>query len=201
MANNQKNYKSFSWSNQLIGGKTVKTVTVRIFRPLQEVTADGYLQLVDTDGKITQKSSTTFKKHISDYSYVILSTGIFEKTHLHSENFFILSIKLYLTTDFDISQVQNIDFPGKSYLLEAYQQFQNIDFDLTPASKPEAELSDFLNYLKKNLGNEHQTFYMLLKESAQTGHFSLIDYLFKSYTISPKYQALFWKEMYKLKNS
>lgn len=193
MANNKKNYRTFSWKNQLIDGKMIRSVTVRIFRPLPEVTSTGYSQLVDTDGKTIQKSSRSSKKHISDYSYVILSTGLFEKTHLHSENSFILFIKLYMTADFDISKIQNIDFLGKSYLLDAYQQLQNDSLDLTPALKSEP---DMIKYLKKKLGAEYEEFCALLQTAVQSEHFNLVDKLFKNYSISNKYQALFWKELY-----
>ncbi len=193
MANSKQNYRTFSWDYQLIDEKMIRSVMVRIFRPLPEVIATNYLQLVDTDGKTIQKSSRSLKKHISDYSYVILSTGLFEKTHLHSENSFILFIKLYMTSDFDISKIQNVKFPGKSYLLDAYQQLQNTDLSLTPASKSEP---DMIKYFKKKVGAEYENFYSLLQESVQTEDFNLTDRLFKNNGISNKYQALFWKELY-----
>lgn len=195
---NAKNYTSFSWSNQMINEKLVKSVNVRIFKPREEVISTPYLQLIDTDGKVDRKTSRSLKEHISNYSYVILSTSIFEKIHLHSENTYILFIKLYITSEFDISMLQNVDFLGKSYLLDAWKQFEdnNKNFDLQPIQKAEPSLSDMMNYSRKKVGPEYENLYSALETYAQAHHFDVVNQLFKKYSISAKYQALFWKEMY-----
>lgn len=190
MTNNYKNYKSFSWNNQIINGKTVKSVRVRIFRPLEEITANAYYQLVDTDGKKRTKNS---KIYISDYTYVLLCTGICEKSLINNCQSLYLYIKLYITDNFSKSTLNNVEFVGKHYLQEVLQQFDTSCLDLRLHSKPEPNLS---NYLRKKLGDEATEFYLLLQESAQAGRFNLIDKLFKTYGISANYQALFWKELY-----
>lgn len=194
MANNSQNYRTFTWENQLINLKPVQSVIVRIFRPLEEVTADNFYQLVDTDGIRVKKSHWSPKTYIRNYSYVILSTGMWEK-QLYSKKFYTLCLKLYLTADFDPSMLQK-EFLGKNYLLEAYNQLPDTDLVLTPPPKPEPDL---LNYLKKKVGNEAEELYLLLQESAQAQHFALIEKLFKNYGISDKYQAVFWKKMYQSK--
>lgn len=191
MANNEKNYKNFLWNDQTINEKMVKSVSVRIFRPLEEVTATAYHQLVDTDGKKRCKSSKT---HISDYTYVLLSTGICEKSLISSCHSFYLHIKLYITDNFSKSSLNDVEFVGKQFLLEALEQFESSCLDLTLHSKPDPDL---FNYFKKKLGDEATEFHLLLQESAQAERFNLIEKLFKNYGISAKYQALFWKELYR----
>ena len=191
MAINEENFKNFLWNDQIINGKMIKSVNVRIFRPLEEITATAYHQLIDTDGEKRCKSSKT---HISNYTYVLLSTGICQKSLISNCRSLYLHIKLYITRDFSKSSLTDVEFVGKPFLLEALEQFDPSCLDLSLYPKPEPDL---LNYLKKKLGDEATEFHLLLQESARAERFNLIEKLFKNYGISAKYQALFWKELYR----
>lgn len=200
MANNTQNYKNFLWNNQMIDDTFVKSVRVRIFRPLEIVTSDFHYELIDTDGKVDKNTPRSFKKHISNYSYVLLSTGIREKSLISECCSSYLYIKIYLTDNFDFSSLKNVNLVGKSYLLEALHQFQNEseDFELKLAPRPE---SNMLNYFKKKIETNYEEVYALLKSSAQNYDIDKVEQLFKNYKISSKYQALFWKKMYQETNS
>lgn len=191
MAINEENFKNFLWNDQIINGKMIKSVNVRIFRPLEEITATAYHQLIDTDGKKRCKSSKT---HISNYTYVLLSTGICQKSLISNCCSLYLHIKLYITHDFCKSSLKDVEFVGKQFLLAALEQFDPSCLNLTLHSKPEPDL---FNYFKKKLGDEATEFHLLLQESARAERFNLIEKLFKNYGISAKYQALFWKELYR----
>lgn len=185
-----ENYQPFLWKDQTINGEMVKSVSVRIFKPLEEITADAYHQLIDTDGKKTSKSS---KIHISNYSYVLLSTGICKKSLISGHRSLYLNIKLYITDNFCKSSLHDVEFVGKQYLQEALQQFEPSSLDLTLHSKPKPDLA---SYLEKKLGDKSTEFYSFLLESAQAERFDVIENSFKNYGISAKYEALFWKELY-----
>lgn len=186
----EKNYQNFVWYDQTVDNKPVNFVRVRIYKPLDAVKSDGNMQLAATDGNTFQKSRRSFLKYTSQYSYVVLSSGIKERGAIYSSNhpYLYLHIKVYLTDDFDLSSLNDVDFLGKSYVIEAIQG----------ETAPEPSLPPLLNYFRKKVGNDYEEFYFTLRNSAQSCHFNLVDQLFKSYNISAKYQALFWKEMFEL---
>lgn len=178
-----RNYVSFIWHNQTIDGHFVNSVQIRIFRTAETVISDNYLQLVDTNGDTIKKRRNY---QTSNYSYVILSTGIHEKFNLKSPNTYKVYIKLYVTEDFDLSQLAEKDFLGKSYVIKSLQEKLN----------SEPVLSPLQSYLQKRIGADYKKVLHLLKSSAQAYDLDTINQLFKEYQISGNYQALFWKEMY-----
>lgn len=190
MANNSQNYKNFCWYDQTIDERLIQCVRVRIFNALDTITCDGYQQLVATDGNHFTKSSRGFKSYVTGYSYAILSSGIFRRTHIHSGDTFNLFIKLYVTNDFQVSMLDNLEFLGKSYLMEA---LSGIKMDWKQTVKPEKSFSD---YLKKKAGANSGKLYQLLKVCAHNSEHDKIEQFFKDYEISEKYQVIFWKELY-----
>lgn len=184
MANTIRNYKNFIWHDQVIDETLVNTVRVRIFKKIDSIISTNYEKVVATDGKTIQKSSHTFRRYTEDYSYVILSTGICKKEY-YSDSYY-LYVKVYLADNFDISSLRDVDFPEKSYVLEALK---------TGALKP--DLSPFLSYLQTKNGFDYEEIYQLLKSSAQSYNFNKVEELFKTYKIPEKYQAFFWKGMYR----
>ncbi len=174
-----------SWKNQTIDGKLVNNVRVRIFKSPIDVISDNYEKVVATDGQTFQKSRHTSRKHTKNHSYVVLSTGLYEKFsgNLH------LYIKLYLTDNFTISCLKDADFLGKIYVVETIEKYLNNEEDIP--------LSPLQNYLRKKVGNNYAELYSTLITAAQESHFNLVQQLFKTYKISTKFQALFWKELYR----
>lgn len=190
MVDNARNYVSFIWHNRTIDNHFVNSVQVRIFRTAETVISDSYLQLVASNGDAIQKREN---HHISNYSYVILSTGIHEKFNLKSQNTYKLYIKLYVTEDFDLSQLSEKDFLGKAYVIEAIRKYLNHEEENLTT---EPVLPPMLKYLEKKVGADYKVVNSLLITSAYTYNYDKIEEVFKEYKISSKYQALFWKEMY-----
>lgn len=187
-----QNYESFSWPNQIIDGKLV-SLRVRIYLRSTEIVANNHEKLVATDGKVTINGPRGFKEHINDYSYVIVSTGICKKSTLDSAEkpYFYLHIKVYLTNQFDISNLKNADFLGSSYVIKALNQERAPELLLTPLQ----------NYFCQKVGVNYEKFYALLKSYAQNNNLDKIEQLFKDYKIPGKYQSIFWKEMYQETNN
>lgn len=164
-----RNYQTFRWYDQEINGQLLQSVEVKIFNPIKTVVANNYKKLIATDGTVFPKGKKYEEKQIKNYSYVILSTGFF--THFSSE-LPHLSLKLYITSDFDVSVLDKIEFLGKSYLIKAFNKHK---------------IKNDTNY---------QEAYELLKRPAEQYDFEKVEQLFKEYQISEKHQLTFWKEMY-----
>ena len=185
MEDNTRNFKSFPSYNQIINGQLVNSVHVRIFNPLDTIVSNHYEELLATDGKTIKKRYNSNRKHISGYSFVVISSGIRERFPASSH---YLYIKVYLTDDFDIAKLDGENFLGKAYVVEAIRKYLCYE---------EPVLSPLQNYLrKKKVGAGYEDFYNHLKDLASTFEFDKVEELFEAYKISSKYQALFWKEMY-----
>lgn len=182
MANATRNYQEFTWENQTINGQLVNFIRVRIFNPIDTVPSNGNKMLVVTDGDTVQRSPHSFLRYTSNYSYVILSSGIRERSSVTSEKTHLyLHIKVYLTDDFDMSMWSDKDFLEKPFVLEALN---------TPTLPPP------LDYLRKKVGDDYEEVYQNLKSSAQAYDFDKVEELFEAYKIDYKYQSFFWRELY-----
>lgn len=189
MENTARNYEEFTWKNQIIDEKLVNFVRVRIFNPIDTVSSNGNKKLVVTDGNIIQKSSHSLLRYTSDYSYVILSTGIRERSTVTSDKSYLyLYITVYLRDSFDVSMWEDKDFLEKPFVLEALKE--------KLALVPKPNLTPLLKYIRLKGGADYEEFYQNLRASAQEYDFDKVEELFENYKISFKYQALFWKEMY-----
>lgn len=182
---NARNYKNFIWHNQTINDKLVNFVRVRIYKPVDTVVSNGHMKLVDTDGDTISKSTHSHLRHTSNYSYVILSSSIQEKSSIANCCHLYLHIKVYITDDFEISMLEDgKDFPEKAYILKA----------LNGEKESEPKL---LDYLQEKVGPDDYGFlHHTLLVYAHLYKFDKIEELFKTYNIPAKYQALFWKERY-----
>lgn len=183
---NAKNYTDSIWHNQTIDGQLVSSVRVRIFKPRDIITTyECYIkrELVATDGIVVKRSHKGFALSVLNFSYAIFSSGICEKG---KGNTVCLQFKVYLNDDFDLSMLNNKDFVGKAYVIEAIQG----------GPSPEPVLPPLQTYLCKKMGFDYEEIYHLLKTSAQNYDTDKVEQLFEDYKISSKYQTLFWKEMY-----
>lgn len=187
MANTRK-YKNFIWHNQMIDGQLVNYIRVRIFKSVDTISSTGTMKLVDTDGNTIKVCPDSSLTHTSGYSYAIFSNN--QKQPPHTKSPLCLHIKVYLADSFNVSSLDNKDFLGKSYVLEALCKKTEVDPTLPP----------LLRYFREKVGdNYYEEFYTILKASTQAYEFYKVEELFKSHKISDKYQALFWKEMYQAK--
>lgn len=169
-----RTYQSYFWYNQIIQGELVNSVRVRIFKALNKVASNNYEKVIATDGETISKRRYQYTSH---YSYVVLSSDI-DKT-------LQLRVKVYLTDEFDLSLLENKDFLGKNYVVEAIKKYLTV-----------GRLSPMLNHFYEKIGDNYRIFYNLLKNTASAYHIATVEQLFRDYQISNKYQALFWKEMY-----
>lgn len=187
-----RNYEDFTWNNQTIRGKFVNFVRVRIFKHANIITSDGSEDLVYTDSLAIKQSPLGYL-HISDHSVTIFSTGIRNRAQVNlSKPSLYLHIKVCLANTFDISKLNDVNFLGKFYVMQAIQG----------KTTSEPFLSPLLSYFRKKIGSDYEKIYHLLESAAQEYEIDTVEQLFKEYQISGNYQALFWKELYlQTKNS
>ncbi len=182
MANSIRTHQDFLYENQNLNGTFLDAVKVGIFKPLETVFSNNWEKVVATDGLTIQKSKHTSRKHTSDYTYVVLSSGICKDVY---RNFCSLKLKVYLTDDFDLSMLEKCDFLGKDYVIKSIKTYFDIGF-----------LPPFLNHLYKKAGDDYLILYHRLKNVALAYRLDKVEQLFKEYKISDRNQALFWKETY-----
>ena len=157
-----RTYQSYFWYNQIIQGELVNSVRVRIFKALNKVASNNYEKVIATDGETISKRRYQYTSH---YSYVVLSSDI-DKT-------LQLRVKVYLTDEFDLSLLENKDFLGKNYVVEAIKKYLTV-----------GRLSPMLNHFYEKIGDNYRIFYNLLKNTASAYHIATVEQLFRDYQIS-----------------
>lgn len=179
-----RTYQSYTWSNESIDGELVNLIRVSIFKRIDPVVSNRYDQVISTNGSIIQKSNHCSRKYTSDYSFVVLSTGICKN---HYNDSYSLKLKVYLTDpdNFDLSLLEKEAFTGKSYVIEAIKLYKETGL-----------LPPLLNQLYERVGDDYLLLSNRLKNFACTYDIDKVEQIFKDYKISPKNQALFWLEMY-----
>lgn len=196
MAKHKRGYHSFIWNKELINNVIVNSVVINIFnhgKPIQ-ISAPAWGNhpiLVTTDG---EKADSYDKISTSNYSYAVTSSGIRKRLFDDSK---YLHINLYVTKKFDFSCLEkDKDFLGKSYVCDAWKQY------VAETSLEEyLQKSGFIACMQKataEAGDDFEKTYRQLLKLAQKGSIDKAEEVMNSYNITCFYQAVFWKELYRV---
>lgn len=175
-----KNYTNFVWRKESFNGKLINDLRVRIFEK-----NSGDAVRVNRGGVIAHDGKRISDTKIIDFTYIIVSTGIYDKSSLHSgHSSLYVHIKLFITDKFDSKILDTIKCPEIYWVKLAFKNYTA----MKESEKEQLELRFLKEYMKRNSTEEK---YDQLLLAIDNSNFVEIEEITKFF--SWKYKAFVWK--------
>ena len=176
-----KYYTNFIWRKENFDGKLVNDLRVRIF---EKNPGDSFR--VNRGEVIAHDGKRICDTKIIDFTYIIVSTGICDRSFLHDDNTSLyVHIKLFITDKFNAKILDTIKYPEIYWVKLAFKNYTA----MKESEKEQLEFRLLKEYMKKNSVEEKYDQLLLAINNAD---FMEIEEITKFF--SWKHKAFVWKK-------
>lgn len=174
---------SYVWINEKFEGELITNLRVRILERNKDDRIQLYSEdLLKHDGKKTSRTG-----RISEFSYILTSTGVKKMWDIERDDIRYIHICLFITSDFDKKALDSIKCPEMKYVKKALKKYYQ-----EKEIKGLQEFQELLAYMQEERPDKGEKEYNKLVKAIQNADIHQIENLTNG--LSWQYKSLVWKK-------